>query len=128
MTTEVNGLLTYVDENGNQYILYPVTQIEAVDGLVDKLTVRTINITLSAAGWAASETAGFVQSIIVEGLTDQRKVKVYPAIPATLTDKLALVEETPKVKACSRDGNTMTFEAWEEAPVRDIPIVVEVCL
>ena len=85
-----------------------------------------INKTLAAAGWTASETAGFVQSVVIDGLTDAKKVRVYPAIPATLAEKLALAEETPKVKACTRTGNTMTFEAWEEAPALDIPIIVEV--
>lgn len=89
-------------------------------------SVQRINKTLAAAGWVASETAGFVQSVVVDGLADEKKVRVYPAIPATLAEKLALAEETPKVKASTRTGNTMTFEAWEEAPALDIPIIVEV--
>ena len=88
--------------------------------------VDRIEKTLTAAGWVASEAAGFVQSVVVDGLTDDKKVRVYPAIPATLAEKLALAEETPKDKASTRTGNTMTFEAWEEAPALDIPIIVEV--
>lgn len=88
--------------------------------------VDRIEKTLTAAGWTASDTAGFVQSVVVDGLTDDKKVRVYPAIPTTLAEKLALAEETPKVKACTRTGNTMTFEAWEETPALDIPIIVEV--
>lgn len=90
------------------------------------IKVDRIEKTLTAAGWVASEAAGFVQSVVVDGLTDDKKVRVYPAIPATLAEKLALAEETPKVKASTRTGNTMTFEAWEEAPALDIPIIVEV--
>lgn len=36
-TIEKTGLFTYIDEHGNQYILYPVTQIDAVDGLREAL-------------------------------------------------------------------------------------------
>ena len=52
--------------------------------------VDRIEKTLTAAGWTASETAGFVQSVVIDGLTDDKKVRVYPAIPATLSEKLAL--------------------------------------
>ena len=37
-TTQVNGLMTYVDESGNRYLLYPVTTVENVDGLEDMVT------------------------------------------------------------------------------------------
>lgn len=88
---------------------------------------KRINKTLTASGWSSSETAGFIQSVTVDGLTDEKKCKVYPSIPAALADKLAQSEETPKIKACTRNGSTVTFEAWEEKPTLDIPIVVEVC-
>ena len=106
----------------------PTADDEAVNwGSVKELgSVQRISKTLSAGGWTASEAAGFVQSLVIDGLTDDKKVRVYPAIPATLAEKLALTEETPKVKASTRTGNTMTFEAWEEAPALDIPIIVEV--
>ena len=39
-TTEVNGLMTYIDEAGNHFILYPVTQVENVDGLEDALAAK----------------------------------------------------------------------------------------
>lgn len=36
-TTEHTGLMTYIDENGNHHILYPVTTADAVDGLEEKI-------------------------------------------------------------------------------------------
>ena len=36
-TTQVNGLMTYVDESGNRFLLYPVTTVENVDGLEEKV-------------------------------------------------------------------------------------------
>lgn len=106
----------------------PTADDEAVNwGSVKNIgKTEHVSQTLTAAGWTASDTAGFVQSVVIDGLTDDKKVRVYPAIPATLAEKLALAEETPKVKASTRTGNTMTFEAWEEAPALDIPIIVEV--
>ncbi len=35
--TEKNGELTYIDENGNEYVLFPKTKIECVDGLEEAL-------------------------------------------------------------------------------------------
>ena len=32
-TTETKGLMTYVDKNGNKFLIYPVTKAELVDGL-----------------------------------------------------------------------------------------------
>ena len=106
----------------------PTADDEAVNwGIVKNLGKASyVTATLTAAGWTASEEAGFVQSVAINGMTDNKKVRVCPAIPATLADKLALAEETQKIKASTRTGNTMTFEAWEDAPALDIPIIVEV--
>lgn len=93
---------------------------------VDAKNTKSVSATLYASGWSASETSGFIQTITVDGLTDDKKAKAYPAQPGTLAEKLALSEETAKVRACSRSGNAMTFECWEEAPALDIPVIVEV--
>lgn len=37
---ESKGLMTYVDEAGNHNILYPVTTLDAVDGLEEALEDR----------------------------------------------------------------------------------------
>lgn len=34
---EKNGELTYVDENGDEYVLHPKTKIECVEGLEEAL-------------------------------------------------------------------------------------------
>lgn len=80
--------------------------------------------TLTASGW--SDAAPFTQTITVEGLSDEVFARVYPVYPAALSEKLELSEETAKVKNCTRSGNTMDFECWEDKPVKDIFIVVEV--
>lgn len=85
---------------------------------------KPIEKTLLFSGW--SDSAPFTQTITVEGLSDEVFARVYPVYPATLAEKLELAEETAKVRNCTRSENTMTFECWEEKPVKDIPIVVEV--
>ena len=87
---------------------------------------KSVSATLYSSAWTPSETSGFIQTIEVAGLTDDKKAKAYPARPDTLAEKLALKEETAKVCASSRSGSSMTFECWEETPALDIPIIVEV--
>ena len=36
-TTETKGLMTYVDKNGNKFLIYPVTKAELVDGLEEAI-------------------------------------------------------------------------------------------
>lgn len=95
------------------------------DGRPVQLSVH-VNVTLPVSAWTNSTTAGFVQSIVVGALTENKKAKVYPAWPDALGDKLTLSEETTKIRACSRYNNVLTFECWEECPTCDIPVVVEV--
>lgn len=87
---------------------------------------KSVSATLYSSGWTPDETSGFIQTIEVAGLTDDKKAKAYPARLDTLAEKLALREETAKVCASSRSGSSMTFECWEETPALDIPIIVEV--
>lgn len=80
--------------------------------------------TLTSSNWSSS--APYTQSITVEGLSDGVNARAYPQWPEDLADKLALGEETVKVRSCERSGSTMTFQCWEDKPVLDIPIIVEV--
>lgn len=92
---------------------------------INEKVSKTVLVTLSTSGWTG-DTAPYVQSVEVDGLTDEKFAKAYPAWPETLEDKLALSEETVKVRAATRSGNTMTFECWEDKPTLDIPVIVEV--
>lgn len=97
-----------------------------VDTKVNDTTTQSITATLPVSGWVSSAVSGFVQTITVTGLTDGKKAIVYPVQPETLAEKLALAEELAKVRACSRSGNQLTFECWEEQPTVDISVMVEV--
>lgn len=119
-----------INMNGSR--LYGISEPYDDDDAVNWGSVKNIGkaqyteTVLSKTSWVASETSGFVQSITIDGMTDENKVTVCLAPPATLAEKLFLMDESPKVKACTRDGNALTFEAWEDPPTVDIPIVVEV--
>ena len=106
------------------------TVFEAGKTIAERLQAQTqtqtIPITLTASGWISIPDSGFIQTITVTGLSDAKKACAYPIQPEMLTEKLALSEETAKIRACSRTGNGMTFECWEEKPVLDIPVMVEV--
>ena len=47
-TTEHVGLLTHIDENGNKKLLYPITQIDAVNGLEEYIDERTVPTSMAA--------------------------------------------------------------------------------
>jgi hypothetical protein len=113
-----------INMNGNSVsgLASPVNGADAVPK--SYADTKRIEKTLLFSGW--SDSAPFAQTITVEGLSDKAFARVYPVYPATLAEKLELAEETAKVRNCTRSGNTMTFECWEEKPVKDIPIVVEV--
>ena len=121
-----------INESGTIYQLVAcVVSLGAggITGIVEqvgKTGSYVVPVTLAVEAWTASETAGYVQSVTVPGLTDAKRVKVYPAWPDTLAEKLAISAETAKVRSCVRDGGRMTFECWEDAPTLDISVVVEV--
>lgn len=58
-TTAQTGLLTYIDESGNATALHPVTTIDAVDGLSEKLAI----------GESAKATAESAQTTADNALT-----------------------------------------------------------
>lgn len=76
-TTEQKGLIIYVDEEGNHHILYPVTTVDAVDGLEEFLKAQhtAVTVTLSEAAWE-----GKYQTIYnIPGVTASNTVIVTPA-------------------------------------------------
>lgn len=106
----------------------PTSDDEAVNwGSVKYIgKVQRVEVTLLADDWVEDDVAGFANEIIVDGLSDNKKVRVFPNWPSALAEKLALSEDVAKVRSCTRDGSTLTFEAWEEKPKMDIPVIVEV--
>lgn len=74
-TTEHNGAMTYKDENGNLYILYPVTQAENVlmaDGETVEETVSAINAALDGKVPYQVITSGDFNNMTVPGIYTMR--------------------------------------------------------
>lgn len=107
---------------GELEVLAPTQSSHAANK--EYVDTRKVTANLTAAGW--SDAAPYTQAVNIEGLTDEKYARVYPAWPFSLEEKQALSEETIKVRSCERSGNAMTFQCWEEKPIMDIPIVVEV--
>lgn len=114
---------------GNDYF-YPLTTADQIimnggyrlDQIVGKTKKSTI--TLYQNGWSAA--APYSYSIVVNGLTDDLNMQVFPHYPENFAEKQALKEEFTKVSFCSRQDNIVTFECWDEIPSVDIDIDIEV--
>lgn len=61
-TTEHNVLPIYQDENGNKYILYPITKAELVDGLQDFLDEKHANLKNNPHGVTLEQVGGAAAS------------------------------------------------------------------
>lgn len=114
---------------GNDYF-YPLTTADQVimdggyrlDQIVGKVEKSTV--TLYQNGW--STAAPYSYSIMVKGLADDLNMKVLPHYPENFEEKQVLKEEFAKVSFCSRQGNIVTFECWDEIPNMDIDVDIEV--
>lgn len=141
-TLEKNGLLTYIDDAGNKYLLYPITKLELVDGLEEALTqigtelsgkatteyVNGRHLTASAtlsADWTGTK-APFVQTVSVPGLLESDTPHVTPVYSGTLDTALAQKDAWALVSAASAGTDTLTFACLEDKPATAIPIQIEV--
>ena len=97
---------------------------DTIGSLFEKTTTISVHVTLASGSW--SEAAPYTQTVEIEGLTDLKKVMVYPDVPDDPEEEAMLAEETAKVTSCKRSGNVMTFRCREEQPTTDIPIIAEV--
>lgn len=84
-----------------------------------------VSATLTAAGWAG-DSAPYIQTVQVAGLTDAKRAMAYPVYGNDAAANLALKEAAGMVSFASRTGSAMTFTCLEEKPGADIPVTVEV--
>ena len=133
-TTEKVGILTHVDQSGNMTVLYPVTTIDAVDGIEEMRAEientckayadskhMTAQITLAASKW--SQTTPYTQSVSVSGLLSTDKPHygvVYTENWAAEKEAFAFVDVLDTV-----DG-AVIFTCIEEKPEADLTIQMEV--
>lgn len=91
-------------------------------GYVDTVIVHK---TLTASGW--SDAAPYTQTVTLDGLTDGRRARVYPAYGGVNIDTyLAMREACAAVSYAKQDGGNITFVCLEDKPGADIPVMVEV--
>jgi hypothetical protein len=91
---------------------------------VDDNRTKRRTAVLSASGW--SNSAPYLQTISVDGLTDAVNAMAYPDIPEDAAEAAALEDETAKITSSRRSGNQMTFRCRDDKPILDIPVIVEV--
>lgn len=108
-TYERTGLLTYIDDAGNKYLLYPITKVDAVDGAVSKIQETA---TLLASGWSSNQ-----QTVNVSGVTADNTI-IVGADPANYT---AYAESS--VRCIGQGSGTLTFEC-EEVPSSNLQVNV----
>lgn len=133
-TTEKVGILTHVDQSGNMTVLYPVTTIDAVDGIEEMRAEientckayadskhMTAQITLAASKW--SQTTPYTQSVSVSGILSTDKPHygvVYSENREAEKEAFSAVDELD-----TADGS-VTFTCFAEKPAADITIQMEV--
>lgn len=92
-------------------------------GYVDTVIVPK---TLTASGWVG-DSAPYTQTVTLDGLTDGRRARVYPAYGGVNIDTdLAMREACACVSYAKREGQNVTFTCLEDKPGVDINVIVEV--
>ena len=92
-------------------------------GYVDTVIVPK---TLTASGWVG-DSAPYTQTVTLDGLTDGKRARVYPAYGGVNIDTdLAMREACAAVSYAKQDGGNITFVCLEDKPEVDIPVMVEV--
>lgn len=105
----------------------PVTDYSvAYQGIDGSGAVFIVPKTLTASGWVG-DSAPYTQPVTLDGLTDGRRARVYPAYGGVNIDTdLAMREACAAVSYAKQDGGNITFVCLEDKPEVDISIDVEV--
>lgn len=102
----------YVDSVGNAAKSYAKT--------------TDVSLSLPASSWVG-DSAPYTQAVTVDGLTDGRRARVYPAYGGVNIDTdLAMRAACAAVSYAKQDGGNITFVCLEDKPEVDISIEVEV--
>lgn len=138
------GVLTNVDSTGAEQELYPLTVMEAVDGLDEEFEKTRKeasakleeskkytdskhlkrNATIST-NWSGS-AAPFTQEVSVEGVVTDDGPHITPVYSDDLATALAQKEAWNLVCRAKASAGKITFYCFEEKPVTAIPIQIEV--
>lgn len=114
--------------NMNGYRLFGISNPTDWNHAANKGYVDTVIVpkTLTASGWVG-DSAPYTQTVAVDGITDGRRARVYPAYGGVNIDTdLAMREACAAVSYAKRDGQNVIFTCLEDKPGVDIPVMVEV--
>ena len=133
-TTEKVGILTHLDTEGNTTVLYPVTTVDAVDGIEEMCAQienagkayvdnkhMTAQITLNASKW--STTAPYTQTVQVSGIisTDRPHYGViYSSNQEAEKEAFSLVDDLDTA------NGSVTFTCFADKPSVNLTIQMEV--
>ncbi len=131
-----HGMLLYRDSDDVLHPLYPMTTMAAVYGLNDTLKkisedykayvgTASVNLSLPASGWAG-DSAPYTQTVTVAGLTDGKRVMVYPEYGDDYDANVSMQEACACLSYAKREGQNVTFTCLEDKPEVDINVVAEV--
>ena len=109
-TTERTGLMTYIDEDGNHDILYPVTTMEAVDGLPEALYSK---LSMELLWQNSKPTSEFAECDVNLDLSqfDYIAIDYAPIATAVLKTAFCKVGGACLLDAVSGSGNASSGES-----------------
>lgn len=122
-TTEHTGLLTYIDANNNQQILYPVTTTDAVDGLDEEYEQKKLqlnNVSVAASAFISDSTYEdfpFRAALAISGVTNS----MIPEVIFNLADATSGMF-SPVVE--SYNGGVYIYAAEQPASTVTIPTIL----
>lgn len=125
-TIEEKGIFTYVDENGSHHLLYPVTTMDAVDGLqealdaVEQKKFQFTNISVDASKFVSNSTNEnfpFRASVALSGVTSS----MIPEVIFNLADATSGVFAPV---ADSYDGGVYIYASEKPAATVTIPTIL----
>jgi cytoskeletal protein RodZ len=142
------GVLTNVDSTGAEQELYPLTVMEAVDGLDEEFAKTRKEASENASAkleeskqytdskhlkrnatistnWAGS-AAPFTQEVSVEGVVTDDNPHITPVYSDDLATALAQKEAWHMVSIGKAGNGKIIFSCFEEKPTVSIPIKIEV--
>jgi hypothetical protein len=88
------------------------------------LAGNSASVTLLASGWTG-DSAPYTQTVTVAGLTDGRRVMVYPEYGDDYDANVSMQEACGCLSYAKREGQNVTITCLEDKPAVDIAVIVE---
>lgn len=120
---EKSGLMTYIDKDGNQHILFPVTKKENVEGLEDGVTPQ-LRISETTNEWEVSYDKGATWNTLgvkaTYALSQADKEEITASIEADCVKTNQGAANVGKILAVGTDGNLTLIDMPEGGASGDV--------